>query len=453
MTHRGTHPGESRLGRRSVLAAGLAAGSGLALPLLSPFPARAADYPAVGTYPAGVSGDTCFIGLTPPLTGAYSADGKDLSLGYQLAIAQINEGGDIPAKWGLKGKGVLGKTIRYKIADGELKPNVAVQEQTQFIEQDKAIMISGCTDSATAIALEELAQRMKVINMVGASGSNDTTGKDCQRYGFRSQPSAYMASTALGPVVAKAFGRNRKVAYLVPDYTYGFSVFDSFAAATKKFGWTIASKQVVPVGAADYSSALINIANSDAEIFCNVCFGNDSVASSKQADQFGVLKKMKMVVPNISSFQAQETGAAIMGGVYGTFDFWWTLEDTYPLAKDFVESFYAVNKYRPNWCAHIAYMQTYIWALAVERAGTFYPVEVIKTLEASQSQPFDSTLGKVWYRAEDHQLVRPVPVVLGKTPDQMKSKDDFFTVVALVPGEQAINPVTDLMGCKLGSYT
>ena len=112
-----------------------------------------------------------------------------------------------PAKWGLKGKGVLGKTLRYKVADSQTKPNVAVQAQTGFIQTDKAIMITGSVSSATAIALEELAQREKVLNMVGLSGSNDTTGKDCQRYGFRSQPSAYMACKALAPVVAKASAR------------------------------------------------------------------------------------------------------------------------------------------------------------------------------------------------------------------------------------------------------
>jgi hypothetical protein len=41
------------------------------------------------------------------------------------------------------------------------------------------------------------------------SGSNDTTGKDCQRYGFRSQPSAYMAVKALAPVLAKELGKGR----------------------------------------------------------------------------------------------------------------------------------------------------------------------------------------------------------------------------------------------------
>ena len=49
-----------------------------------------------------------------------------------------------------------------------------------------------------------------------------------------------------------------------------------------------------------------------------------------------------------------------------------------PLAKTFVESFYAKNKYRPRWGAHIAYMQTYLWALSVERAASFNPVDIIK---------------------------------------------------------------------------
>ena len=67
----------------------------------------------------------------------------------------------------------------------------------------------------------KLGQREHVVFMVGNSGSNDTTGKDCQRYGFRAQPSAYMAAKALAPVLAKELGNDRKAAYLVPDYTYG----------------------------------------------------------------------------------------------------------------------------------------------------------------------------------------------------------------------------------------
>ena len=205
--------------------------------------------------------DSVFVGLNMPLTGVFSGDGSDLKLGYELAIAQINAGGEIPAAWGLKGKGVLGRQIRHKIADTEGKPNVAVQAATQFIQRDKAIMFQGSVSSAEAIALEELASRDKVLYMVGIAGSNDVTGKNCQRYGFRSQQNAYMAAKALAPVVAKALGKNLKAAFLVPDYTYGQTVYDSFSKFSKEQGWTQVLKETVPLGTADYSSALLNIAN------------------------------------------------------------------------------------------------------------------------------------------------------------------------------------------------
>jgi branched-chain amino acid transport system substrate-binding protein len=435
------------LGRRGVV---LGLGGAAAL---GPFAgARAQTAPAaIGTFPAGVGADSVFVGITVPITGAYSADGQDLQRGYELALALINAGDPIAAKWGLAGKGVLGKQLKYRMTDSELKPNVAVQAQTQFIQRDKAIMIAGSVSSAEAIAVQELANRERVLNMVGVSGSNDTTGKNCQRYGFRSQQQSYMAAKAMAPITAKTLGKNLKAAYLVPDYTYGHSVFDSFSLFMKDHGWTVANKQVVPLGASDYSSALLNIANSGADVFVNVAFASDAVTSTKQADQFGVLRRMKIVVPNLSAFQAQEVGPKLMEGVLGTFEWHWKLQDRFPLSADFVTAFRAKFNQYPKWGAHVGYSQTLLWAAAVERAKSFNPVDVIKTFEASKDAPFESSLGKVWYRAEDHQLVRPVPVVVGKKPGEMAHKDDDYDIIDLVSGEDCINPV-EALGCKLGPY-
>ncbi len=431
----------------------LVAGAGGMLGTLPSLRGAFAQGPArIGTFPDGVAADSVFVGITVPLTGVFSGDGNDLKLGYELAISQINAGGAIPQSWGLKGKGVLGRTLRYKISDTEGKPNVAVQAATQYIQRDKAILLTGSVSSAVAIALEEFATREKVLYMVGVAGSNDVTGKNCQRYGFRSQQNAYMAAKALAPVLGKKLGKNLKAAYLVPDYTYGQTVFDSFTMFAKQQGWTQAAKEVVPLGTSDYSSALLNIANSGADVFVNIAFGTDAVASTKQAEQFGVLSRMKLVVPNLSSFQDKELGAQLMQGVYGSCDFWWALEDRFPLAKTFVESFFAKNKYHPRWGAHVGYMQAYLWALSVERAGNFNPVDIIKVLEASKAQPYETTLGKVYFRAEDHQMVRPIPILVGKAPSAMKGPDDFYDVVDVVDGESVMNPPT-LLGCKLGPYS
>ncbi|WP_022722589.1 ABC transporter substrate-binding protein [Rhodopseudomonas sp. B29] len=436
-----------QLDRRQLLLGGAGAAAGLMLP----GHAFAQSPATIGTFPAGVSDDSVFVGLTIPLTGVFSGDGGDLKLGYELAIAQINAGSDIAQKWGLKGKGVLGRKIRYKISDTEGKPNLDVQSATQFIQRDKAIMVSGSVSSASAIALEELGSREKVLYMVGIAGSNDITGKNCQRYGFRSQQNAYMAAKGLAPVVAKALGKNIKMAFLVPDYTYGHSVYESFNKFAVEQGWKQVAKEVVPLGTTDYSSALLNIANSGADVFVNIAFGADSVVSTKQAEQFGVLQRMKLVVPNLSSFQDKELGAELMQGVYGSCDFWFGLQDTFPLAKTFVESFLAENKYYPRWGAHIGYMQTFLWALSVERAGSFNPVDVIKVMENSKAQPYETTIGKVYFRAEDHQMVRPIPILRGKKPAEMKHKEDFFDIVEIVDGESVMNP-PDFFGCKLGPY-
>jgi branched-chain amino acid transport system substrate-binding protein len=437
--------------RRTLLKAGLGATTAGFLLRGSNPSAWAKDYPALGTFPGGASGRSVFIGGVMPLTGPYSSSGKDMQLGFQLAIEHLNNGSRVTEKIPSlrKGKGVLGKKIEFQVADSETKPDPAVQAATRFIRDNNAIVLTGAVSSAVAIALEKLGQREHVIFMVANSGSNDTTGKDCQRYGFRSQLSAYMAAKALAPVLAKELGKNRKAAYLVPDYTYGHSVYDSMKEFTEKEGWKTVGEQLAPLGTTDFSSYLLNIANSGADVFINVAFGADAVASTKQAEQFDIMKKMKYVVPNISQFQAKELGAAVMGGTYGTQAWWWTEEQHYPLAKLFVEDFEKKNNYKPRWGASEIYLQMLVWADAVERTGTFYPVEVIKTLEAGEK--VNSIYGEVWYRAGDHQMVRPVPVMVGNKPDEMRSADDFFRIIELVPGEQVMPPLADT-GCHLPSY-
>jgi len=239
---------------------------------------------------------------------------------------------------------------------------------------------------------------------------------------------------ASAPVLVKAYGKNRKAIYLTPDYSYGHSLTNSMRAVTEKLGWTTVADVVAPFPTSDYSSLLTNIANSNADVFINIEFGNDGISSTKQAAQFGIMKKMQLVIPNISTYLPDGLGAEIMQGVYGTQDWYYKLEDRYPLSKIFVEDFVKRWKIRPRWTAHIAYAQTAIWADAVVRAKTFDPVAVIKTLE--EGRPLELMLGPVYYRAGDHQQVRPCPVLRGKKPSEMKAKDDFFDVIEVVPARK-----------------
>jgi ABC-type branched-subunit amino acid transport system substrate-binding protein len=431
---------------------GLGVAGGLALPMGYTQLVWAADRPPIGTWPAGSQGDTVYIGAAVPLTGTYAVQGEDELKGMELAVEHMNTNHELMKKIAPKvNNGVLGKKVKLLSADSAAKPNQALQVEQTFINEHKVILMTGSTSSAVAVAMNKFAQREKILYVAAISGSNDTTGKDCVRYGFRQNFYGETAANAIGPVLVKNFGKNRKAAYMTPDYTYGHTVTKSVSDyLAKEAGWTMVTNQVSPLGTQDFSQYLTNIANSGADFLINVNWGRDAVLSCQQAKQFGILPKMTLVIPYQIPFLAKECGPDITAGVFAATDFWWTLEDKYPLAKLFVESFHKKYGYRPEWGAENGYSSFSQWARMVTEAGTFYPPDVIKQYEKGETIP--SVVGDVHYRPEDHQCVRPVVIVRGKAKKDMKNDEDFWEVLEVVPGAPLMQK-PDAFGCKLGDYT
>ena len=441
----------TNLSRRTLIQGGLGVAGGAILPA-GLFPVYAAGQSAIGTWPEGSKGDTVNIGAAVPRTGAYAVQGEDELKGWQLAVEHINTNHELMKKLAPKiNNGVNGKKVNLLAADSAAKPNQAVQEQQTFINQNKIVLMTGSTSSAVAVALNKFAQREKVLYVAAISGSNDTTGKDCVRYGFRQNFYGETAANAIGPQLVKAYGKNRKAAFMTPDYTYGHTVTKAVNDyLTEKGGWTQVTNQVSPLGTQDFSQYLTNIANSGAEFIVNVNWGRDAVLSVQQAKQFGLTPAMKMVIPYQIPFLAKEAGPELMEGVFAATDYWWTLEDKYPLAKMFNEAFVKKFGYRPEWGAENAYVSFAHWARMVTEAGSFYPPDVIKQYEKGETIP--SLLGDVRYRPEDHQCIRPVVIVRGKAVKDMKNKEDFWEVLEVLPGEPLMQK-PDAFGCKLGDYT
>jgi ABC-type branched-subunit amino acid transport system substrate-binding protein len=445
--------GTGGVSRRHVLQLGAGVASTAFIPGLGTIGwAHADDKPAIGTWPAGSEGDTVYLGAAVPLTGTYAAQGADELKGWELAVDHINEGHELMKKFAPKlDNGLLGKKVKLLSADSGAKPNNAVQAEQTFINQNKIILMTGSTSSAVAVALNKFAQREKILYVAGISGSNDTTGKDCVRYGFRQNFFGQTAAQAIGPVLVKQFGKGKKAAFMTPDYTYGHTVTKSVNDyLTSQGGWEMVTNQVSPLGTQDFSQYLTNIANSGAEFLINVNWGRDAVLSTQQAKQFGLLPKMTLVIPYQIPFLAKEVGPEITEGVFAATDFWWTLEDKYPLSKMFVDAFQKKYGYRPEWGAENSYVSFAHWARMVSEAGSFYPPDIIKQYEKGETIP--SLIGDVHYRPEDHQCVRPVVIVRGKAKKDMKNDEDYWEVLEVVPGEGLMQK-PDAFGCKLGDYT
>jgi ABC-type branched-subunit amino acid transport system substrate-binding protein len=399
------------------------------------------------------TGDTVTFGLNLPLTGAYAEEGADEQKAYQLAIQHLNGEGDgglisVLTPTALKGNGVLGKKVAFVTSDSQTKADVARAGATRMIERDGAVMITGGSSSAEAIAVQGLCQEMGVIFMAGLTHSNDTTGKDKKRYGFRHFFNAYQSGIGLAPAIVNEYGADRRAYHLTADYTWGWTQEESMKAATEKLGWQTVQAVRTPLGAADFSQYLTPILNSGADVLILNHYGTDMVNSLTQAVQFGMRdrqangKDFQIVTPLISELMAKGAGDNVKG-IFGTSNWHWNLQD--PGTVAFTKSFGAAYGAPPSQAAHTAYVQALLYADAVERAGTFYPPEVIKALEGFEFDGMGN--GPTLYRAEDHQCIKNVLVVRGN--ESPTSQFDVLNIFKEIPREEvAYDPA--MFGGDLG---
>ena len=398
---------------------------------------------------------TITLGFNVPQTGAYADEGADELRAFKLAVKHLNGEGDggmmntfKPSA--LKGNGVLGKKVAFVTGDTQTKSDAARASAKRMIEKDGVLMISGGSSSGVAIAVQGLCQEMGTLFMAGLTHSNDTTGKDKRRYGFRHFFNAKMTGSALGPVLKEEMGTERKAYHLTSDYTWGWTQEESIKETTEGLGWKTVKTVKTPVGAGDFSQYITPILNSGADTLILNHYGKDMINSLTQSVQFGLRdkqvngKNFEIIVPLYSRLMAQGAGKNLQG-ILGTTNWNWALTDDG--SKAFVKSFGKEYGNPPSQAAHTCYVQTLLYANACEVAGTFYPPEVIKVLEGFKFDGMGN--GKTEYRAEDHQCFKDVLVVRGN--EKPSSQFDLLKIVKQVP-RSAVEYDAKIFGGDLGPY-
>ncbi|USG62242.1 substrate-binding protein [Sneathiella marina] len=395
------------------------------------------------------------LGFNVPQSGPYADEGADELRAYKLAVKHLNGEGDggmlntfKPSM--LTGNGVLGKKVTFATGDTQTKSDAARASAKRMIEKDGVLMVTGGSSSGVAVAVQSLCQEQGIVFMAGLTHSNDTTGKDKRRYGFRHFFNAYMSGAALAPVLNKEYGSDRRAYHLTADYTWGWTQEESIRNSTEALGWQTAQTVKTPVGAGDFSQYITPVLNSGADVLVLNHYGKDMINSLSQAIQFGLRdkqvngKNFEIIVPLFSRLMAQGAGDAIKG-ILGTTNWNWSLQDDG--SKAFVKSFGAEYGAPPSMAAQTCYAQTLLYANACEMAGTFYPPEVIKQLEGFNFDGMGN--GPTLYRAEDHQCFKDVLVVRGN--DNPTSQFDLLKVVDVTPRAQVEYDWT-IFGGSLGPY-
>ena len=341
----------------------------------------------------------------------------------------------------LDGTGILGREVKYVTGDTQTKSDAARASARSMIEKDGAIMITGGSSSGVAVAVQALCQEAGIMFMAGLTHSNDTTGKDRKANGFRHFFNSYMTGAALAPVLAAQYGSDRKAYHLTADYNWGYTTEEAIRASTEAMGWETVNSVKTPLTQTDFSSYIAPVLNSGADVLVLNHYGGNMINSLTNAVQFGLRdaqangKNFEIVVPLYSELMARGAGANI-AGILGSQNWDWKIENQlgakYSGTNAFVQSFGTKYGFPPSQAAHTTYVQTLLYADAVQRAGSFAPCAVVEALEDFEFDGMGN--GTTLYRGSDHQCFKDVLVVRGK--ENPENEFDLVEIVEVTPVEQ-----------------
>jgi branched-chain amino acid transport system substrate-binding protein len=407
------------LGRRSLLKAGLTVG---AVQFAAPYLIKARGEEPIK------------VGVDNPLTGIYTALGKNENTGMDLAVEQINAKG-----------GILGRQVQLVIEDSTSdKTDVAVQKARKLIQSDKVDFLIGNVNSSHAIAIAQVASDLKVLHIVPGGHADAVTGASCHWTTFRICNTGAMQGNAMaGPLVKSA---GKKIYIIAQDYAFGHALADGLSKAAAKAGGTIIGTDFFPLGTTDYSAVLIKARSADPDVIVDLAAGDDGINSIKQAVQFGLDKQV-----HIAGMQQE---LEVLEGLppearIGTWMFeWYWNQPNVPHVADFVAAIRKKTNKVPTARTWFGYAALWTCALVANQEKSLDAVKLAHGLEGFKLPPEVALMpGTPYYRAEDHQLV-PSVFIGHAVSKGVADPEDLFVVDQVENGSDFMPPASET-ACKL----
>lgn len=231
------------------------------------------------------------IGVLASTTGALESYGKQTINGFQLGIDYATQGK----------REINGRKIEVIVEDTETKPEVAVKKATKLIEEDEVDLLVGSSSSADTLAVVPLAQDYKKVMIVEPAVADSITGKDWNKYIFRTARNSSQDAIAGAAAIAKP---NVKIATLAPDYAFGRDGVSAFKQAAEKLGAKIVLEEYANPKATDFTASLQKIIDSDPDYLFVVWAGANTpwnqISDMKLQDR-GI--KISTGVPDIASLK------------------------------------------------------------------------------------------------------------------------------------------------------
>jgi branched-chain amino acid transport system substrate-binding protein len=378
--------------------------------------------------------DPIKIGHLTPRTGFAGQVGAYAVMGTQLAIEETNAKG-----------GVLGRPIEV-IYEDSVNPGTAVQKARKFIEKDKVHILTGELNSASCMAISDVAQEAEILFINVGSNSDEIRGTRCHRYTFSTEGSNTMYVNTIGRWLIK----NQKFTrwyLLTADYAFGHDLYRVSKKLISENGGTELGNDMIPTNTPDYSSYILKVKSINPDLLFLNLAGIDQTTFLKQYKEFGAPFEVAGGISDTVQFWS--LGSDSLTGVWPCL--WYHGIDV-PAAKEFTERFVKKFEKPPDNQAWSDYTAMGIVLEAMRKTGSTNSKDLVKFLESgAEFEIYKGRPGK--FREWDHQLIQPMYIVKPKKKEQMKDSWDVFEVVEEAPGKdespEAIMVKKEESGCKL----
>ncbi len=338
------------------------------------------------------------VGLVTSKSGVFAQQGEEVLRAVQFAIDEAN------AKGGLDGR-----KIEVQIGDDEGTPD-AGRRVAEKLARDGHNLLIGAIPSSISLALAQNLDRWDAAYFAVASKSDKLTGDTCKPRSFRTNHSDAMDIAMINQWAKEL--KEKSFAVLAADYVWGRDSGESFKKAAQAAGKSVPLALYVPIGAKDFSPYIAQIKAANVEAVWVAEVGRDAIAFVKQAQEFGLTPKVKLIGHSlIQNFMINATGDALKDTAGTTA---YTPDIDTPRNKAFVTAWKAKFNRLPTDNEGQAYNGAQVMFDGVRKAGSVKPADVSKALRGAQ---LDTIYGSVLMRAQDNQLVLPNYVGRAKVVD------------------------------------
>lgn len=335
---------------------------------------------------------------------------------------------------------VLGKPIELLQADHQNKPDIGLATAREWIEAKHVDVIMDISNSAIALAIQDLAKDKNVIVLNTGAGTSDFTGKACSPHGIAWTYDTYALAAGVAKAVIKQGGDTWF--FVTVDYNFGKALEQDMRSVVLGNGGKVLGGVKHPLLSPDLSSQLLEAKASGAKVIGLANGATDARNAVKQARQFGVTPKQQLAAALLVMSDIRALGLEDAQGVKLVEAFYWDLNDA---TRAFSERFYKRNGKMPTMMQAGNYSAAINYLTAIKQAGTDDTEAVMKTLKSMDINDFMTKHGHI--RA-DGRMIRDMYLFQVKSPQESKGDWDLYNLLATVPGDEAARPLAE-GGCPL----